>query len=107
MFTKQIAVVQLGLMIMFILFVCGTIFAAPTSSGDVQLEDLINELMKSSPDLLAAEARFKASSLKPSITKIYPDPRLSFGWMSAGTILPGGGDEVKIQTQIFQSRLRN
>jgi outer membrane protein TolC len=74
------------LVILFVFVIAPAIFAA----SELRLQDLISELVKSNPELLAADARYQAALLKPSIVRSYPDPRITFGWMSAGTILPGG-----------------
>jgi outer membrane protein TolC len=86
MFIKPIAAVHLMLVILFSFITSPAIFAA----SELRLQDLISELVKSNPELVAAEARYQAALLKPSIVRSYPDPRITFGWMSAGTILPGG-----------------
>jgi outer membrane protein TolC len=86
MFLKHLAV--------FLICLAGLLrpvnLGAESAPGTVHLDDLISELVRSNPEVLAAEARYKAASIKPSIERTFPDPRLIFGWMSAGTILPGG-----------------
>jgi outer membrane protein TolC len=86
MFLKQLAV--------FLICLTGLLrpasLVAESASGTVHLDDLISELVRSNPEVLAAETRYKVALIRPSIERTFPDPRLIFGWMSAGTILPGG-----------------
>lgn len=56
----------------------------------ISLDALIRELLQANPEIQAAGYRYDASLTRPSRESALPDPRLSFGWMSAGTILPGG-----------------
>lgn len=56
----------------------------------LRLEALVEELLKVNPEIQAADARYQAALARPSAQGAMPDPRINFGWMSAGTILPGG-----------------
>lgn len=91
MLIQRKAVVHFLLLTAFLFVILPALSAAQSETEELRLEDLISELVKSNPALLAAEIRYKAASLKPAIERAFPDPRISFGWMSAGTLLPGGG----------------
>lgn len=65
--------------------------SAQTMESPLKLEALIRELITVNPDVQSAHIRYEAALTRPSQENALPDPRVSIGWMSAGTILPGGG----------------
>jgi len=57
----------------------------------VSLEQLEQELLRSNPQIRVAGLRYQAALTRTSREGALPDPRVSMGWASAGTIVPGGG----------------
>ncbi len=53
-------------------------FSAATEEQKVSLEQLISELLRSNPDIQAAESRYLAAQARPSQVRTLPDPALSF-----------------------------
>lgn len=65
--------------------------SAETAEPSITLDVLVRELIAGNPEIRAAQLRYETALTRPSQEAALPDPRVSVGWMSAGTILPGGG----------------
>jgi cobalt-zinc-cadmium efflux system outer membrane protein len=69
----------------------------PSGSADqpkeetVRLDSLVEELLRSNPELQAARKRYEAALTRPSQESALPDPRITMGWISNGWPYPGAG----------------
>jgi outer membrane protein, heavy metal efflux system len=69
----------------------------PSRSADqskqesVKLNSLVEELLRSNPELQAARKRYEAALTRPSQESALPDPRITAGWISNGWPYPGAG----------------
>jgi len=57
----------------------------------VRLDSLVEELLKSNPELQAARKRYEAALTRPAQESALPDPRITAGWVSNGWPYPGAG----------------
>jgi cobalt-zinc-cadmium efflux system outer membrane protein len=57
----------------------------------VKLDSLVEELLRSNPELQAARKRYEAALTRPSQESALPDPRITAGWVSNGLPYPGAG----------------
>jgi cobalt-zinc-cadmium efflux system outer membrane protein len=57
----------------------------------VKLDSLVEELLRSNPELQAARKRYEAALTRPSQESALPDPRITAGWISNGWPYPGAG----------------
>ena len=57
----------------------------------VNLHSLIEELLRSNPELQAVRKRYEAALTRPSQESALPDPRITAGWVSSGFPYPGAG----------------
>ncbi len=57
----------------------------------VRLDLLVEELLKSNPELQAARKRYEAALTRPAQESALPDPRITAGWVSNGWPYPGAG----------------
>ena len=58
-------------------------------SGRTDLDDLLAEALRSSPEIAAAQKRYEAARQRPSQASSLPDPMLSPGYNSSGAPWPG------------------
>jgi outer membrane protein, heavy metal efflux system len=63
--------------------------AAPPS--ELRLDALIDELVRSNPELQALRKRYEAELTRPSQAAALPDPRVTMGWVGVGYPYPGSG----------------
>ena len=63
----------------------------PQTGGSLRLDDLRRELLRSNPDLQAAQKRYEALLARPAQESALPDPRITMGWISTGWPYPGSG----------------
>jgi len=69
----------------------------PSQSADqskeetVRLDSLVEELLRSNPELQAARKRYEAALTRPSQESALPDPHITAGWISNGWPYPGAG----------------
>ncbi len=63
----------------------------PLDTPTVQLQELIAALLKDNPELRAARNRYEAALTRPPQESALPDPRITMGWNSNGSPLPGAG----------------
>ena len=77
-----------NILLFLIVFGCASAIFAEER---VRLDQLVGELLKSNPDLQAATLRYQAALTRPSREGALPDPRVQFGWVSSGSIVPGKG----------------
>lgn len=69
------------------LFLCALhilLFAGHALADEVRLETLIDEALKNSPEILMAEAKWKASGFRVPQAKSLPDPMFMFGYQNEG-----------------------
>ena len=86
-FSKKIPlrlVCNLILAIGFLLPTAYCILPALANGQDLVLNDLIDEALKNSPELLVSESRVSASSYKIPQAKSLPDPMFMFGYQNEG-----------------------
>jgi outer membrane protein, heavy metal efflux system len=57
----------------------------------IQLDSLVEELLKANPELQAARKRYEAALTRPAQESALPDPRVTVGWISNGLPYPGAG----------------
>jgi outer membrane protein TolC len=60
------------------------LFAAPGLSRDLRLEDLIEEALKNSPEILSSLSRSQAAAYRIPQAGSLPDPMFSFGYQNEG-----------------------
>ena len=68
----------LKITIILILLIMPAGLSVAQEQQTVSLEQLISELLKSNPDIQAAESRYQAAQARPSQARTLPDPVLSF-----------------------------
>ena len=90
---------------------CGTITAMAQESipprpadqpkrESVRLDSLVEELLRSNPELQAARKRYEAALTRPSQESALPDPRITVGWISNGWPYPGAGLGSEVTSNI-------
>lgn len=65
--------------------------ALRAQSPDASLAELLQEALRSSPEIAAAQKRFEASKQRPTQASSLPDPMFSPGFNSNGRPWPGAG----------------
>lgn len=78
----------MGIRALPLLLTAVTAFAA---EPPLQLHKLVEEALRRSPEILAAQKRLEAARQRPAEQGALPDPTVSFGWNSSGNPLPGAG----------------
>jgi outer membrane protein, heavy metal efflux system len=68
---------------------CGAISFG--SQESVNLDSLVEELLRSNPELQAVRKRYEAALTRPAQESALPDPRITAGWISNGWPYPGAG----------------
>jgi outer membrane protein, heavy metal efflux system len=88
---------------------CGAIPAGPQPNSSppdqpkqesVRLDALVEELLKSNPELQAARKRYEAALTRPAQESALPDPRITAGWISNGWPYPGAGLGSEVTSNI-------
>jgi cobalt-zinc-cadmium efflux system outer membrane protein len=74
--------------------------ADQTKEASIRLDFLVQELLKSNPELQAARKRFEAALTRPAQESALPDPRVTAGWISNGWPYPGAGLGVEATSNI-------
>jgi outer membrane protein TolC len=74
----------------FLMLASAAAFACAQESKS-NLDDLVAEALRSSPEVLAAQKRYEAARQRPAQESSLPDPMLSVGYSSNGNPLPGAG----------------
>jgi outer membrane protein TolC len=68
------------------------LFAATATVACAQsLDQLVEEALRSNPEIIAAQKRYEAMRQRPAQESSLPDPMLSFSYNSVGNPLPGAG----------------
>jgi cobalt-zinc-cadmium efflux system outer membrane protein len=67
-----------------LLLLLSSLLAGPVSAGELKLQDLIDEAMKSNPEILSASANLSASKYRIPQVKSLPDPMFMFGYKNEG-----------------------
>lgn len=78
-FHERTAVMLCVLPALFLLFI-----VFPASAEDLRLQDLIQEALKKSPEILASEARAQAARHRVPQAGSLPDPMFMFGYQNEG-----------------------
>lgn len=63
----------------------------PAAEKPLILHELIEEALRSSPAVRAAQKRYEAARQRPAQEGALPDPMISAGWNASGNPLPGAG----------------
>lgn len=74
--------------ILLSLFAAGVLIFAPAAgvlAGELQLQDLIDEALQASPEILAARAKATASGFRVPQSMSLPDPMVKVGYQNEGT----------------------
>lgn len=69
----------------------GAVPVAAQSPERLVLADVVVEVLRSHPEIAAAEQRFNAARQRPAQERSLPDPMISAGYNSSGSPLPGAG----------------
>lgn len=69
---------------LFFFFVLPVLFAPKVQAEDLNLQQLIDEALRNSPDLQASRSRTSASEYRIPQVKTLPDPMFSFGYQNEG-----------------------
>lgn len=64
---------------------------APPAAPTLALADVVEEALRVSPELAAAEHRYAAAQQRPAQARSLPDPMISAGYNAVGNPLPGAG----------------
>ncbi len=64
---------------------------AAHAQQSIKLPDLIQQALRSNPELAAAQKRVEAARQKPKVEGALPDPMVTVGYASVGNPLPGAG----------------
>ena len=64
---------------------------ASAAEGRLALDELVQQALRSNPEILAAQKRYEALRQKPSQESSLPDPMFSLGYNSSGNPLPFSG----------------
>jgi outer membrane protein TolC len=83
---KRIRIVVTRMLLLFALIACQIPLTAALHAADdpLYLNDLIEEGLKNSPDILASQARTQAAGYRISQAKSLPDPMFMFGYQNEG-----------------------
>jgi outer membrane protein TolC len=65
--------------------------AAQAPEARLNLRELVREVMRNNPEIVAAQKRYEAARQRPTQEASLPDPRVSFGYTSVGKPYPGAG----------------
>jgi len=65
--------------------------ALPAAEKPLILNELVEEVLRSSPTVRAARKRYEAARQRPAQEGSLPDPMISAGWNASGNPLPGAG----------------
>ena len=65
--------------------------AAQAPEARLSLQDLVREVMRSSPEIVAAQKRYEAARQRPTQEATLPEPTVSLGYTSVGKPYPGAG----------------
>ena len=77
-----------GMKRFFLLLIAGLFLSVPQVgawAGELHLQDLIDEALHASPEILAARAKASASGFRVPQTMSLPDPMVMAGYQNAGT----------------------
>jgi outer membrane protein, heavy metal efflux system len=99
-----------GILRFLLIFSLALVFC-PRSSGalpvadqpkqeSVKLDALVEELLRSNPELQAAHKRYEAALTRPAQESALPDPRITAGWISNGWPYPGAGLGSEVTSNI-------
>jgi outer membrane protein, heavy metal efflux system len=66
----------------------------------LRLDSLVEELLRSNPELQASRKRYEAALTRPAQESALPDPRITAGWVSNGWPYPGAGLGADVTSNI-------
>src|SRR5258708_7464402 len=64
---------------------------AQTAEQRLDLHELVSEVLRRNPEVLAAQKKYEAARQRPAQERSLPDPMVSLGWNSTGNPLPLAG----------------
>ncbi len=64
---------------------------AASTGARISLGEVVDDVLRSHPELAAAEARYQAALQRPPQERALPDPMISTGYASSGAPYPGAG----------------
>src|SRR3990172_1183653 len=68
----------------YLVVFCSLVFSSHALAGDLELQPLIDEALKNSPEIRAAQARVSASTYRIPQAKTLPDPMFMIGYQNEG-----------------------
>ena len=74
-----------------ILALAALVLPAAGQEPSLTLRALVSEVLRSNPDVVAAQKSYEASRQRPTQQSSLPDPMISLGYVSVGNPLPGAG----------------
>jgi len=74
-----------------ILVLIALVLPAAGQEPPLTLRALVREVLRSNPDVVAAQKSYEASRQRPTQASSLPDPMISLGYVSVGNPLPGAG----------------
>lgn len=90
----------------FLLFASYCLIFSPGASADeLRLQELIDEALKNSPDLLASESRVAAARFRIPQAESLPDPMFMFGYQNDGWSKYSFGDSLMSQWMFSASQM--
>ena len=67
------------------------LFSVAAYPEELRLKDLVSEVLRRNPEVLAAQKSYEAARQRPTQEGSLPDPMVSLGYTSVGNPLPGAG----------------
>ena len=74
-----------------ILALAALVLPVAGQESPLTLRALVSEVLRSNPDVVAAQKSYEASRQRPTQQSSLPDPMISLGYVSVGNPLPGAG----------------
>jgi cobalt-zinc-cadmium efflux system outer membrane protein len=74
-----------------IIALAALVLPAAGQEPPLTLRALVSEVLRSNPDVVAAQKSYEASRQRPTQASSLPDPMISLGYVSVGNPLPGAG----------------
>ena len=74
-----------------ILALAALVLPVAGQESPLTLQALVSEVLRSNPDVVAAQKSYEASRQRPTQQSSLPDPMISLGYVSVGNPLPGAG----------------
>jgi outer membrane protein, heavy metal efflux system len=94
-----------GAALMIVLLGIGLFLSPGALCQDLRLDDLVQEALKNSPDILASQARIEAARHRIPQSRSLPDPMVMFGYQNEGFDRYSYGQEQGSQWMFSASQL--